>query len=350
MLSSQENKECLGMRVVHYEAECPANVLELVGRLFPAYQVDGGRVYLAGCRWEDRPFFCFRREQEGRAEEIWTNDHFQPLSPQQLHQLALHPAHRIPAPPPYAPAGVANILQQAQQWAEALFVPNGYLGETEIAAVWCRFVEGKLRFTIGSASADLSFSGWASSLTPPPFLCPSTGRATFHLAATDDGRILDASAVGRCELTGRRLPVDELVRCSWTGKVVDKSLIYFCSISGQPILRTELRPCTVCQQKVSPAFLQQAVCSACRALHPVCKADPRMARILAEYPTLDRWYRWQLAETRAVYIAVASGLWKKLLLVVDKETLELRHLATGHRLQTHWRPVEPRQYCFALRE
>lgn len=340
----------VGEQVLHYTPEQPGSLPELTARLFPAYRVEGGRVYLAGCQWEDRLFLRLRGQQNGRAEEIWIDDHGQPLLPDQVQQLGLREIRPVTAPPPYAPAMFQRAIEQARERAAAVFGQEGGAGVEEIAAVWCKFVEGKLRFTIGSASVDLPFSGWARSVQAPPFICPRTGRAVFHIAAADDGQILDASAVGVCEVSGRRLPVDELVPCSWTGKRADKKLMGVCSLSGQPVLQAELLPCSVCQQKVSPAVLEEGVCSACRGLQPVSKADPRMARLLAEYPLLDRWRRWQLAETQSVYVLAASGLWKKLLVVVDKETLELRHLATGNRLQTHWQPVEPSQYSFVLRE
>lgn len=350
MLPRQENIEAVGVRLVHYQVQPEGTLLELVGRLFPAYRVEGGRVYLAGCRWEDRPFVCFRQCRNGETEEIWIDDHGQPVSSEQLQQLRLQDAQPITGPPLYGLGVFQRVLLQVQERAEALFGQDGQAAQVEIAAVWCRFVEGKLRFSIDSASADLAFSGWLPTVAPPPFICPHTGRATFHLAATHDGRILDASAIAQCEVSGRRLPADELVQCSWTAKRAAKDLIDFCSLSRQPVLRSELRSCAICQEKVSPAVLQEGVCSACRSLQPISKADPRMARLLAEYPTLDRWHRWQLAETKSVYILAASGLWKKLLLVVDKEALELRHVATRNRLQTHWRPVEPMQYSFVLRE
>ncbi len=77
-------------------------------------------------------------------------------------------------------------------------------------------------------------------------------------------------------------------------------------------------------------------CEACRGLAKVSKDDPRLVWIITEHPGLDRWNRWQLAETRASYIAQASGLWKRLLIVVDKETLAARRLATSDRMSKTW--------------
>lgn len=337
-------------RLVHYRVEEPVSLAELTARLFSAYRVEGGRVYLAGCHWEDRPFFRLRRHQNGGPEEIWINDHVKLAPAKQVAQLGLRDSRPIDGPPPCLPAVFPALVQRVRQEAARLFGQQGDAGPEEIAAIWCKFVEGKLRFTIGSAWADLPFSGWARTLQAPAFPCPATGRGTFHLAATDDGRILDASAIAVCEASGRRLAKEELVRCWWTGKQVAKDLVDVCSFSGQLLLRSELISCAVCNQKVSPAVVEEGICSACRSLQPVSKADPRMARILAEYPLLDRWPRWQLAETYSVYVLVGSGLWKKLLAVVYKETLELRHLATRHRMQSQWRTVEPKQYPFVLRE
>ena len=66
------------------------------------------------------------------------------------------------------------------------------------------------------------------------------------------------------------------------------------------------------------------------------KDDPRIAWILGEHAGLDRWSRWQLAETRTVYVAQAARLLKRLLLVVDKETLAVHRLATAGRIASTW--------------
>ena len=86
------------------------------------------------------------------------------------------------------------------------------------AALWCKFTEGKLRFAVGKESADLPFSGWSRTLQPPPFVCPHTGMATFHLAATDDGRIAAADQIEPCAETGRRMLKEELVTSSLSGR------------------------------------------------------------------------------------------------------------------------------------
>jgi hypothetical protein len=61
-----------------------------------------------------------------------------------------------------------------------------------------------------------------------------------------------------------------------------------------------------------------------------------MARVLGEYPQLDRWRRWLMSETADVYILNATGLAKRLLLVVDKESLEVRRAARRGRFASNW--------------
>ena len=129
-----------------------------------------------------------------------------------------------------------------------------------------------------------------------------------------------------------------------------KELTEACPVSGRRLLRTEMVRCRCCQQRVSPQVLERSQCLACRRLKAVKKADPRMARVLHEHPALDRWRRWRISETSRVYVLVATGWLKRLLVVVDKESLDLRHMATGSRLSPRWTVVEPTQYGYVLRE
>lgn len=61
-----------------------------------------------------------------------------------------------------------------------------------------------------------------------------------------------------------------------------------------------------------------------------------MARVLGEYPKLDRWSRWRLAETARVYILIASTMIKRLLVVVEKDSLDLERIAIGSRFSAQW--------------
>ncbi len=328
----------------------PNSVRQLTERLFPAYIVDGGKVHLAGCAVQDRLFLRLTFGHGDAMQTRYLDSEGNPVPEDVLDHLGLRETTRLEQPPALADAEVRRLAEiGARRAAEALGLATA-CPEADVTAVWCKYVEGKLQFSVGDFAADLPFAGWARTLSPPPYVCPHTGRETFHVAVTDDGRFLAADAVAACAVTGRRLAADELVVCSFTGRRVAPDQVERCPLSGQPVLRTEIVACEWCRQRVSPATLDRGVCTACRQARPVSKADPRMARLLIEHPTLDRWRKWRLSETETVYVLTAAGLVKRLLVVVDKESLEIRVLATGSRLTRGWRQIEPQQYQFVLRE
>ena len=201
----------------------------------------------------------------------------------------------------------------------------------------------------GSAGAAQTFSSWARLLAPQPFVARHSGAATFHLAATDDGRIDAAEQIAVCEHSGRRVLRSELVRCSVTAKNVLPDFTESCPVTGEPTLRQEFAPCSICRQRVSKAALAEGVCAACRSMKKASKDDPRLVWIFGEHPGLDKWNRWQLAETAAVYIAQAGSLMTRLLVVVDKETLAVRRLATAGRLGSSWVDAHEQAHSELLR-
>jgi hypothetical protein len=95
--------------------------------------------------------------------------------------------------------------------------------------------------------------------------------------------------------------------------------------------------------------MQEGLCTACRSLARVNKDDPRLVWIFGEHPGLDRWNHWQLAETADVYIATASRLLKRLLAVVEKETLAPRRLATCGRFSSDWIDVMDSEFTEILK-
>jgi hypothetical protein len=71
-------------------------------------------------------------------------------------------------------------------------------------------------------------------------------------------------------------------------------------------------------------------------MSPTTKTDPRMARILDAYPKLDRWRSWKIAETRSVEVLLGISALRRLLVVLDKQTLDILHVASGSRLSSRW--------------
>jgi len=168
------------------------------------------------------------------------------------------------------------------------------------------------------------------------------------MALTDDGQIVAADRLARCNVTGRRAVDDEMVTCSVSGERVLADLTELCPVTQARVLKSRLVACEMCGQMVSPQAVKKDRCAACRDLQPVTKADPRMARVLDEHAALDRWRHWKIAETATVYILQAQGWLRQLLVVVDKTSLELRRVATSGRWGRHWHLAPPAEHTNVL--
>ena len=313
----------------------PEGVHELSGRLFPAYTIEQGSVHLGGCTLEDRPFLRLSfRLLSGELEHVYTDGEGKRLAADWID--ALHLADVMPypdRPPKLAPHQEDAILAEAHHATD----DDEHLRSADLlvlAVVWCKYAQGKLCFTIGDHESELAFAGWATTLQPPEFVCPETRAASFHLAATDDGHITDVGQIQICAESGRRVLAHDLVECQVTGQHVLAEFIEMCPVLGHAVLRTEIVACAVCRQRVCRSAVTAEACQACRSLARVSKDDARLARVLGEYPTLDRWRFWKLSETETAYIAVASSLFQRHLFVIDKHTLVPLYVAAGHRFSS----------------
>jgi hypothetical protein len=216
------------------------------------------------------------------------------------------------------------------------------------ALLWCKWASGRLRIEFPAACAEIRFSDWAATLEPPAFVCPETGRSTHAIGITDDGRIAAAEEIGICAETNRRVLRRELVQCSTSGSLALAELVATCPITERPVLRRLLATCGTCGEQVSPAAIHDGECLACRSLALALPSDPRIARVLGEYPALDGWRKWRICETATSYILAGSGVLKRLLVVLDRATLEPRRVATGGRLQRAWTVLPREQWTLEL--
>ena len=322
----------------------PMAVNDVTATLFGAYMVEGGQVHLAGCQLTDHPFLRLSfapNETGGDVRHVFVAPDGSSVSDDLVPRLGLDQLQAILRHPPRIDDGaLRSLLAAGRRIAAKLSTgrdPEAVAAEPlAVAVAWVRHVEGRLQFSIGGAAADHPFSSWVSLLKPEPFVGKESGVSSFHLAATDDGRIEPAEAIGVCQKSGRRMLRQELVECSVTGLKVSREFAEECPVSGRPALRGEFSLCKRCRQRVSNAVLSDGVCSACRGVAKITKDDPRLAWILGEHPGLDRWKHWQLAETQTVYIAQASSLLRQLLVVVEKESLAIRRLAQRGRLSKAW--------------
>jgi hypothetical protein len=319
----------------------PLSVAQIAQRLLPAYKVDGGRVHLAGCTLENRLLARLSYCVDGQPLDRYVDADGRPLDAADIEALGLTRSAPL-AKPPQAGAALwerwLNVTLPAIEGWVALDSSRKLLGVT---ALWCKFAEGKLRFSIDRDCCDLPFAGWAQTLQPPHFLCPYTGIATMHLSKLDDGRIVAYEAVGRCAETGRQVLQNELVSCAASGRRVLAELTKVCPVTGQPELAATMVTCDNCGQVVSPAAIERGRCHGCRNLRGIGKADSQLARLLLAHPELARWSNWQISETPVVYVLTASAWLKRLLLVIDKETLALQRVAQAGRFAGRWEAIAP---------
>ena len=333
--------------------EQPAGVAALSPHLFSAYEVDGGKVQLAGCTLEDRPLLRLtyatgEEDSNGHLVHVFSDRQGNVISDDLLADLGVDRIKPLDSVPRTAEIGP---LDQWIEQAETAGCERVQSADPFICAtlVWCKHCAGKLLFDFDGASIEIPFSGWASRFAqgkekPPPYTCPLTGAESYHLAATDDGRITVASEIDVCCESGRRVLSSELVTCEDSGQRALDDYFTRCPVSERHVLRSGLQSCSVCQQDVSASALKAGRCAACRTPQPAGKDEPRMARVLGEFPKLDRWRKWKLSETAAVYVLVGSTMLRRLIVVVDKDTLEPRHLLTGNRWLPNLTPVPKSQW------
>jgi hypothetical protein len=334
----------------------PMSVTDVTEALFSAYVVENGQVHLAGCQLTDHPFLrlSFARDGDPKVQHIFVAPDGSSVSDELVPKLGLDDLEPVTQfPPRLDDVALRSLVAAGKHIAakqSAARDPAAVVAEPLVVTIaWVRHAEGRLQFTIGKSTEFLTFSSWAKLLGPRPFVGKHTGAASFRVAATDDGRIEVADEIAVCQASGRRVLRHELVECSVTGKRVLEEFTERCPVSGRPALKDEFVTCTQCRQHVSKAVMIEGLCEACRSAAKVTKDDPRLVWIFGEHSGLDRWKNWRLAETANVYIARAEGVVQRLLVVVDKESLAVKRLATANRFARDWIDVAEGQHAEYLK-
>lgn len=334
----------------------PVSVHQLAPHLFAPYRVTGGSVRLSGCSLEDHALLRYTYVVQGQAGDsaarlihTYASPQRQPIEPALLASLRVDELAPCSARPPrVSDEQLGDWLSHGEQQV-SLLAEGGRADFLVATVIWCKRAHGKLLFELGDRSAERPFDVWAQQLVdgvvrPPPFRCCVTGRESYHVIATDDGRITVAESIARCGCSGRRVLDSDLETCAVTGRRALSEFLRTCTVTGERVLADAVVRCAQCAQQVSPHALREGRCRACRSLQAVTRDDPRLARILGEYPKLDRWAHWQLAETAGVYVLTAASLFRRLLLVLDKESLAAAHVAEGFRLGRDWPQVPASQW------
>jgi len=336
-------------------ASQPASVHELAEHLFAQYQVDEGHMHLAGCSLEDRPFLrlsYLRTNPDPTLPQLVhcfgtsDGDLLDPSLPESLHLDRVVPWGRRPRR--MDPALLGSWLEVTSRQFESQRAERDDLCLLAVTLVWCKYAEGKLTFSIGQRSAEIAFAGWGRLLAerrvlPPPYCCPWTGRCSYHLSATDDGRLTVAESVARCAQSSRRVLETDLETCAVTGRRVLPEYLSECPCTGQRVLMSVLETCQWCQQWVSPQALEHGRCVACRNLLPVARNDPAWLGRWTDYPKLRRLRRVKMAQTSSVQIVVGHTTWRRLLIVFERTGHDVLFMATTNRFSSTWRRMTPQE-------
>jgi hypothetical protein len=314
-------------------ANQPSNIRRIVDRLFPSYRLDGGHLHLAGCSLEFLPVIRFGCWKDGKREEIYLDRHGRKIQPDLIQALEVHATVPLTNPP----ESMEEVVTQLRPLALQMFdLKKTAASELDEAIIWAVFARGKIELSFKDASDreaphQLDFSDWTVRLHAPPFRSPYSGHLTYHVAMTDSGAVAAADEIGICEATGQRVLKSELVQCSATGQQVLQAMTAPCAISGKPVLRSKLVMCPLCHQWVSPRRMRWKKCDACHRLQRVDCAGEPIHHVIGRYPNLAGWQRWYLSETYDSYLCLATRGLQRIILVLDKETLDIKHSLTGPR-------------------
>ncbi|MCO6455802.1 MAG: hypothetical protein J5I93_10945 [Pirellulaceae bacterium] len=344
-------------------------VEQLAERLFAAYSLEGGAaVRLGGCDLEPRSLlrlsFRLGAVDDTRTPRLRHLNFLHDgtlLDDESVTQLRLDDL--APAGPELL-ADQRGLPERFDEWLDACQAaareslraefPDRSAELLATCRVLCNHAAGTLLFDCGGQAIEVPFEGWALPLAhgqqlPPPLTCPATGRQSYHVAATCDGRVTVREALETCGESGKTGLPDQFETCEATGTRALREFLSTCPVSDGRVLTSRLVACPTCRQRVSPGAVSHGHCQACRALQPISKDDPRLAQIFGEYPKLDRWSHWKLSETSSAYVLSAAAWGRRLLVVLQKDSLEVRHLAAAGRWSAAWSEVPLSQRAELLR-
>lgn len=335
----------------------PLAVHEITAKIFPHYEVNGGTSHLVGCQLEDRSFvrltFLDKNSDDLRVNHFYIATDGSSVPNEMVTELGLDQVEPIPVSQPSSRPSQLDVIANAglpvaTQQSDSTESNATLEAPVVVTVIWVKYVLGQLQFTIGNASVMHAFEGWARTLQAVPYQCPVTSTRTFKLGQVDDGTIVAADEIDRCDMSGVQVLRSDLVTCNATGKNILPQFVKSCPVSEQPVLSENFATCSRCREEVSLPALQKEVCAACHSLRPVSKADPTIGVILQKYPALARWRSWRLSQTRCVSIVQASGMVRKLLIVCDRQTQTIKRISVSRRGSSRWKVVNRRNWSTCL--
>ena len=188
-----EELRAVGLVAHARPAQQPMGVHEISGRLFEAYTVDEGNVHLCGCRLEDRPFLRLSYAVDDRIVHRFFGRDGEPVDERDIADLGLATVVPVgPYPPKIDDQQLTLLISAGRRSAERQCPSGNGNGAAQtskplaVVLIWAKHVTGKMQFTIGEATADLPFAGWARTLEAPRFRCEASQSREFP--SCGDGR------------------------------------------------------------------------------------------------------------------------------------------------------------------
>ncbi len=315
----------------------PLALHEITPQLFDAYTIEGGQMHVAGCRISDRMFaICsfVGNSPDAQVRQTVVDSEGRPVESELVERLGLLESGPCGIHPPRMTQHDAiDTVDHARHAARQL----RELGDLHsVVIVLSRWATGAVEFEVADTTTRVEFADWAAQLTPPPIVGPQTGMPSYHLATTHDGRLAAIEQLANSDETGHRLLKSELTNCASTGKLVERKLCIECPVTGELSLKSAFAKCETCQQTVSRATLVTGECGCCRGRSAASKAESPLSDLLQKFPLLANHRRFKLGQSRDVYVLEAIGMWQRLLVVVDRTSLDPLHIATGTPFTRQW--------------
>ncbi|WP_417750207.1 hypothetical protein [Rosistilla oblonga] len=313
----------------------PSHVPGIAAVVLKPYKIRDGRVQLAGCTLEPRPFLRIST-LGSEIEHHWFGRDGIKIDTDLLNRLNLD---RLDAIPPRLKPGDQSTMTA---WIDAAASSLGTTQRIGVTVAWSQWVAGKVRIQFDQgAQTSLAFQGWAieweKGLLPPPmFKCPITEIESYDLVCTEDGTITAREGVNRCELTEREVLRTELGQCAVSGKNVLNDMLTTCPISHERFLSELAKKCDWCQRLVSPHAMDKNRCQQCsnatqnEALQNIVD---KLQSAHPEYQKLSNWQGWVSDE---LALLIGRHWFSETLLLVNCPDLQIQRIGSRRRFSKAW--------------
>ncbi|QDV66947.1 hypothetical protein Poly24_06360 [Rosistilla carotiformis] len=299
------------------------------------YQIRQGRVQLAGCTLEPRPFLRISTLAT-EIEHHWFDRDGNVVAAELAARLELD---RLVA---VAPRLKASDRSTVTAWIDAAMGSLTNRQTIGVAVAWSPWVAGKVRIQFDQGEqTSLAFEGWGiewerGGLHPPLFRCPITGIESYNIVCTDEGTITAREALGHCELSGKEALQAELERCAVTGKTVLPDLLTTCPITHERFLADLAKKCEWCQRLVSPLAIDQQRCQQCSEATATDALETVVCEFTAAHPEFKKLARWKGWASDELALLVGRRWLSETLVLVSRPGMQILRTGSRTRFSKTW--------------